>query len=133
MRIFALPLRKPDRPGMIFAITLSSCLPLRKTAIWTKIKEYLSCASSKIPSQDLHFCENQAADGVLGYYSALAKRESIPFHAKTDLPSHIAVDEIDMCLVLSNLLENAIQASQKTEVPAGKLTWRFIFTTIICF
>lgn len=86
-----------------------------------KIKEYLSCASSKIPSQDLHFCENQAADGVLGYYSALAKRESIPFHAKTDLPSHIAVDEIDMCLVLSNLLENAIQASQKTEVSRRKI------------
>ena len=86
-----------------------------------KIKEYLSCASSKIPSQDLHFCENQAADGVLGYYSALAKLESIPFHAKTDLPSHIAVDEIDMCLVLSNLLENAIQASQKTEVSRRKI------------
>ena len=53
--------------------------------------------------------------------SALAKRESIPFHAKTDLPSHIAVDEIDMCLVLSNLLENAIQASQKTEVSRRKI------------
>ena len=32
------------------------------------------------------------------------------------LPAHIAIDEIDMCLVLSNLLENAIQASRKTEV-----------------
>ena len=81
-----------------------------------KIKAYLSKAAGKIPAHDLHFCENQAADSVLGYYSALAKRENIPFHVKTDLPAHIAIDEIDMCLVLSNLLENAIQASLKTEV-----------------
>ena len=80
-----------------------------------KIKAYLSRAAGKIPDQSLHFCENPAADSVLGYYSALAKRENIPFQVRADLPAHIAIDEIDMCLVLSNLLENAIQASQKTE------------------
>lgn len=86
-----------------------------------KIREYLSEASSKIPSQGLHFCKNQAADSVLGYYSALAEREKIPFHAKTDLPAHIAIDEIDMCLILSNLLENALQASRKTESSRRKI------------
>lgn len=80
-----------------------------------KIKEYLSNANSKIPDYNLHFCENQAADSVISHYAALAKRENIPFQAKADLPAHISIDQIDMCLVLSNLLENALEASLKAK------------------
>lgn len=79
-----------------------------------KIRQYLENATNKIPDLDMHFCENRAADSVIGYYCALAKRENIPFHAQTDLPAKITADEIDMCLVLSNLLENALEASLKT-------------------
>ena len=56
-----------------------------------------------------------AADSVTGYYCALARRESIPFQAQVDLPEHACVDEIDLCLVLSNLLENALEASLRTD------------------
>ena len=87
-----------------------------------KIKEYLSNADSKMPSFEFHFCDNHAADSILGYYSACAKREQIPFLAKIDLPAQFSVDEIDMCLVLSNLLENAIEASLKTECSRRKIT-----------
>ena len=79
-----------------------------------KIKAYLSDAVSRIPSLELHFCENRAADGVVGYYCALAKREQIPFSVRLDLPECLPVDEIDLCLVLSNLLENALEASLHT-------------------
>ncbi|MEF2893974.1 MAG: ATP-binding protein, partial [Faecalibacterium sp.] len=47
-------------------------------------------------------------------YCALAKREGVPFCAKLDLPQVLPVDEIDLCLVLSNLLENAFEASLRT-------------------
>lgn len=80
-----------------------------------KIKEYLSNANSKIPDYNLHFCENQAADSVISHYAALAKRENIPFQANAALPAHISIDQIDMCLVLSNLLENALEASLKAK------------------
>ena len=79
-----------------------------------KIKAYLSDAVSRIPSLELHFCENRAADGVVGYYCALAKRENIPYSVQIDLPECLPVDEIDLCLVLSNLLENALEASLRT-------------------
>ena len=39
--------------------------------------------------------------------------------ALVSLPADLSIDEIDLCLVFSNLLENAIQASVKTE-PARK-------------
>ena len=83
------------------------------------LKTYLAQTVSRIPDLDMHFCENRAADSVLGYYCALAKREGIPFSAQIDLPQTLPVDEIDMCLVLSNLLENALEASLRT-VPARR-------------
>ena len=73
-----------------------------------KIKKYLLAATGKISDYNLHFCENQAVDSVFGYYSALAKRENIPFHALVSLPADLSIDEINLCLVFSNLLENAI-------------------------
>lgn len=78
------------------------------------IREYLSLTGSRIPSLDMHFCKNRAADSVAGYYCELAHRSGIPFQAQMDLPAKVPIDEIDMCLVLSNLLENALEASQKT-------------------
>ena len=68
----------------------------------------------------MNFCENRAADSVVGYYCALAKREGVPFCAKLDLPQVLPVDEIDLCLVLSNLLENAFEASLRTAPPGGR-------------
>ena len=86
-----------------------------------KIKKYLLAATGKISDYNLHFCENQAVDSVFGYYSALAKRENIPFHALVSLPADLSIDEIDLCLVFSNLLENALQASVKTEPARRKI------------
>ena len=76
-----------------------------------KIRTYLAGATSKSPNLTVPFCENQAADSVAGYYYALARRENIPFSLQLDLPARLPVDEVDMCLVLSNLLENALEAS----------------------
>lgn len=79
-----------------------------------KIKEYLCNIITKIPTLHLHFCENQAVDSVIDYYYTLAERHEIPFHAQIDLPAQLSIDEIDLCLILSNLLENALEASLKT-------------------
>ena len=77
-----------------------------------KIKDYLQNAMDKIPGFDFHFCENQSVDNVIGYYYALAQKEEIPFDARVDLPQELSVDEMDLCLILSNLLENALEASR---------------------
>ena len=86
-----------------------------------KIKKYLSTVTGKISDYNLHFCENQAVDSVFGYYSTLAQRENIPFHALVSLPADLSIDEINLCLVFSNLLENAIQASVKTAPARRKI------------
>lgn len=80
-----------------------------------KLKKYLAGAAARIPSLDMHFCENRAADSVVGYYCELAKKEGIPFSVQIDLPEKLPIDEIDLCLVLSNLMENALEASMHTD------------------
>ena len=82
-----------------------------------QIKAYLTAATGRIPSLDMHFCDNSAADSVIGHYCALAEREGIPFHARVDLPAELPVEEIDLCLVLSNLLENALEANLRMSGP----------------
>ena len=67
------------------------------------LKSYLAKTVSRIPNLDMCFCENRAADSVVGYYCAMAKRDDIPFRARLDLPETLPIDEIDMCLVLSKI------------------------------
>ena len=88
---------------------------LAETGDLNALREYLTKVNGRIPDVEMNFCENRAADSVTGYYCALARRESIPFQAQIDLPEHACVDEIDLCLALSNLLENALEASLRTE------------------
>lgn len=88
---------------------------MAETGDMEQMKTYLARTVARIPDLDMRFCENRAADSVLGYYCALAKREDIPFCVQADLPQALPVDEIDMCLVLSNLLENALEASLRTD------------------
>ena len=98
----------PDGPWLC----LGACV-FYNAVCWV-IKSYLAKTVSRIPNLDMCFCENRAADSVVGYYCAMAKRDEIPFRARLDLPETLPVDEIDMCLVLSNLLENALEASLRT-------------------
>lgn len=93
---------------------LNQISALAETGDLEGLKSYLEKNISRIPNLGIHFCENRAADSVIGYYCAMAKREDIPFCAKLDLPQILPIDEINMCLVLSNLLENALEASIRT-------------------
>lgn len=81
---------------------------------WDSLTEYLSTARERIPNTELYLCDNQAADSVAGHYALLFRKADIPFVCKLDLPPRLPVPEVDLCLVLSNLLENALEASLKT-------------------
>ena len=81
-----------------------------------KIKKYLSATTEKISDYNLHFCENQAVDSVFGYYSTLAKRENIPFHALVSLPTDLSIDE-KMCIRdRVQTAHNSFRSAQAAEV-----------------
>ena len=93
---------------------LNQIFALAEAGDLDNLKAYLAKTVSRIPDLDMNFCENRAADSVVGHYCALAKRENIPYSVQIDLPECLPVDEINLCLVLSNLLENALEASLRT-------------------
>lgn len=80
-----------------------------------RIKTYLSTAIGRIPVFEQSFCENRAVDSMLSHYYTLAQQADIPIQIAVDLPKVLPVDEMDFCLVLANIMENAMEASLKTE------------------
>ena len=64
------------------------------------------------------FCENQAVNGLIQEYAGRADKAGIAFTARLDLSAHIPIDDLTLCIVIGNLLENAMEASKKmTENP----------------
>ncbi|MBD5521785.1 MAG: GHKL domain-containing protein [Lachnospiraceae bacterium] len=78
------------------------------------ITKYLYEAQSSIPAEDLGLCKNAAVDSVASYFAPLCRENGIPLAFELDLPRELPVSEPDLCSVLSNLLENAMDASLKT-------------------
>ncbi len=78
------------------------------------ILKYLARVQGDIPAGDLGLCENVAADSVAGYFAPLYREHQIPFTFKLDLPRALPVPDTDLCSVLSNLFENAMEAGLRT-------------------
>ncbi len=73
-------------------------------------------------------CENPSANAAIGYYSALAQRQNITCNIHATIPLNPVVDSLELSMVLSNLMENAINACsalQETEK-------RYIDMTVLC-
>lgn len=58
-------------------------------------------------------CENFVADSIIKHYMSLALSKNINFEANLIIPEDIAINSLDLCVVLGNCLENAIEASDK--------------------
>lgn len=56
------------------------------------------------------FCENAVANSILGYYALKAKERGVPFRHACAIPKKLSVSDSDLCIVLGNALENALEA-----------------------
>lgn len=59
------------------------------------------------------FCENIVANSILGYYYLKSKKADIPFHCICSIQRQLNVSDSDLCIVLGNALENAVEACEK--------------------
>lgn len=59
------------------------------------------------------YCENPAVNAAISHYVGLAERAGIPVEIALDIPRDLTVDELELSMVVSNLMENAIQACEK--------------------
>jgi len=62
------------------------------------------------------FCENVIANSIIGYYYLRAKESEIPFESRSRIDHRAAMRDSELCILLGNALENAIDACQKMEI-----------------
>lgn len=76
-----------------------------------EIKEYLRIAQSDIDTiTPTRFCENETVNLILSSYATKAEQSGIRLSADAKLPYSIPFSDTEFCSLLSNALENAIQA-----------------------
>lgn len=81
-----------------------------KTENIQKLNEYIKeYYSSLLPPADI-FCDNLALNSLIGYYNELAKNAGSAFNVSISLPKEAILPDIDICAIVSNLLENAVEA-----------------------
>ncbi|WMJ76896.1 MULTISPECIES: sensor histidine kinase [unclassified Sedimentibacter] len=59
--------------------------------------------------------DNIELDAVVQYYSNLAQSSGIQFRARLQIPAKLHFPIVDLCGLLGNLLENAVEACQRQE------------------
>ena len=76
-----------------------------------EIKNFLSRYTDSMPRTDIvYYCENMAVNALLNYYMEQAKEAKTRFTLEVNMPSQLPVDDVDMCALIGNILENAIIA-----------------------
>ena len=59
------------------------------------------------------YCENEAANLIFSAFADRAAKAGVQFTVQAGISQKPAVSESDLCVLLSNALENALHASQK--------------------
>lgn len=75
------------------------------------------------PSISTAYCENPAVNAAVCHYAGLAKQAGIAVEISLDIPDAVHVDSLELAMVVSNLMENAIQAGQKLPPPIRTLIY----------
>ena len=73
--------------------------------------QYIHSISAEIEASRVTvYCENEAANLILSSFADRAKAQHIPLAVHAVLPNQLPLAESDLCVLLSNALENAIHA-----------------------
>lgn len=81
---------------------------------WSAIKRYLDELETDLATVDTVIkTGNPMTDAILNSKISLARTREIQVHADAHIPVRLKISEIDLCCILGNLFDNAIDASVK--------------------
>lgn len=96
---------------------LISILAYAEKRDYEKIIEFVNSVMKEcgmIPTVD-GVSGNIDVDPLISYWKAAAKKKGIAFSADIQIPVTMPFQGTDLCLILGNLLENAVEAAQNAE------------------
>jgi sensor histidine kinase regulating citrate/malate metabolism len=75
---------------------------------------YLTGVEAQLESCEIRkYCGNAVLNALIDSYAAKCAENRIEFGVEIAIPESLAVSSYDMCIVIGNLLENAVDASKK--------------------
>ncbi len=78
--------------------------------------EYLTDIEQKISGYELqNFCNNHVINALVADYAERCEKQNIQFDVSLNIPESLSVPNYDLCIILGNLLENAVHACEKLE------------------
>lgn len=83
-------------------------------------QEYIHSVCAEIEASKVNvYCENEAANLILSAFATRAQNSGIDFRVHAAIPVVLPLPDSDLCVLLSNALENALHAGQRQR-EAGK-------------
>lgn len=85
---------------------------------YTGVQELLRTLLEQNAQQtQVHFTENITINSILQDASSRAAKARIPFEAKVQVPKDLSIPEQDLCILLMNMLDNALDACLRIDDP----------------
>lgn len=79
-----------------------------------EINDYVEGLNNRLTQTEApEYCKSNAINALLSMYAEKAQTSGVDFNASIALPEKLFVDEIDLCALISNALENAANACEK--------------------
>ena len=95
----------------IASLRESGCIENGRTE---QAQAYIREVCAEIESQKVRvFCENETVNLILSAFAGRAEESGVPLRVRAEVPHFIPVAETDLCVLLSNALENALHACQR--------------------
>ncbi len=83
---------------------------------FSEIQEYLDALEKELDRVDtLVKSGNMMVDAILNSKLTLARRQKVALNCKVKVPERLSVEDVDLCVILGNLLDNALEACGKID------------------
>jgi signal transduction histidine kinase len=112
--------RIADHDRRHFNNTLLELLERQKTE---EAVAFLRQQSGTQPSRVRDYCENTVINAAVCYYVGLAKEKGIATEISLEIPQSLSVDSMELAMVISNLLENAVKACEALGNDRSRNIW----------
>ncbi len=76
---------------------------------WEKMEQYLSAMEEQGGVRAGAVTGNRVIDALLYRKKKLAEEKDIPWRCEVNIPRETGIDEFDLCVILGNMLDNAIE------------------------
>ena len=96
---------------------------------WTQLEKYLKDYTAHIPETQSVFCKDPALNALLCHYHENAKEAHIDTSFTVSLPEQLPFPSTDLCVILGNLLENAVEACARMHSPEKFIRLSFSMTS----